>query len=450
MKSIEKSLNLSLFVSLLIIFVVFWMISVFSIHHLTEDYVVTRLHHDNDSITEHLKVEPDRLTINLNNINPIYSRKDSGHYFVAKVSLRTLASPSLEGYPLYLKPIHRNPEVYETLGPNKQTVLVRAYQSEFHGKTLTLYVAEDHSPIQHMIHLFDIVFAVLTLLSLITLYLLQRYLLQNGFNRLTPINKTLQALHKGKAVRLIPEDYPTEVTSLIESLNQAISSATALLEKSRQSNANLAHSLKTPLNIIFQISDSPILTDYPELQKTLSEQSQKILRLIERELKSARLASGMISMIPFSLKVQNTPDASPSDLEDLLSSFAQLYPQRHIEVIDNTEQKQLPLEKEDGFELLGNLIDNACKYGNHHVRLTLNGSDKQLTIQVEDDGTGVPPEAVEQIQQRGFRLDEEQPGHGIGLSIVKQIVSAYRGNIDFQLSELGGLSVTLSFNLDND
>lgn len=442
MKSIEKSLNVSLSIGLSMIFIVFWLISVFSLHHLTEDYVVTRLHHDNDSIIEHLKVQPDKLSINLNNINPIYSRLFSGHYFVVKAEQRLLKSPSLDGYPLYLKPIGHNPEVYETLGPDNQTVLVRGYRTQLQNDTVMIYVAEDHSPIQHTIHIFDAVIAGLTLFSLIALYFLQHYLLQKGFNRLTPINKALAALNEGKAVTLNPNDYPTEVSTLIDSLNQAVGSASTLLEKSRQSNANLAHSLKTPLNILFQISDSPLLKDYPELQQTLSEQSQKILRLIERELKSARLASGMISMTPFLLQAGS--NKASSDLEDLQTSFKQLYPSKVIHVENNSLQPQLPIEKEDGFELLGNLIDNACKYGHSQVKITFTQSNnKQLVIEVEDDGKGVPPEALEQIQQRGFRLDETQPGHGIGLSIVKQIIHAYQGDIFFSHSNLGGLNVKI-------
>ncbi|WP_024851206.1 sensor histidine kinase [Hydrogenovibrio kuenenii] len=444
MRSIEKSLNISLFIGLSVIFIVFWLISVFSLHHLTENYVVTRLHHDNDSIIEHLKIEPDRLKINLNNINPIYSRLFSGHYFVAKAEQRLLKSPSLDGYPLYLKPIHHNPEVYETLGPDNQTVLIRGYRTQIQNESVTLYVAEDHSPIRHTIHIFDAVIAALTFISLIALYFLQRYLLQKGFNRLTPINSALAALHKGKAVTLNPQDYPTEVTGLIESLNQAVDSASTLLEKSRQSNANLAHSLKTPLNIIFQIADSPTVKDYPEIQQTLSEQSQKILRLIERELKSARLASGIVSMTPFSLRAKvNGTIKNPSDLEDLISSFQQLYPNKTINVKNTSTQLQLPIEKEDGFELLGNLIDNACKYGQSQINIELSQTATHFVVHIEDDGKGVPDEALEQIQQRGFRLDENIPGHGIGLSIVKQIVSAYHGDITFSPSELGGLSVEI-------
>jgi len=446
MKSIEKSLNLTLSISLLVIFFIFWLISVFSLHHLMENYVITRLHHDNDAITKHLEFHSDNLNINLKNINSIYSRIFSGHYFVAKAPQRLLKSPSLNGYSLYLKPIKHNPEIYETLGPDNQTVLVLGYRTQLQGKDITLYVAEDHTPIQHMIHLFDIVIVILALISLMILYLIQRFLLQKGFHQLKPINNVLAALHKGKAVKLDPSDYPSEVSSLIDSLNQAVSSATTLLEKSRQSNANLAHSLKTPLNIIFQITDNPLLSDNPELHKTLSEQSQEILRLIERELKSARLASDMIPMTPFSL-LKNSNGNSNSDLDDLITSFKQLYPNKVFDIRKPDKLALLPIEKEDGFELLGNLIDNACKYGHSSVNIDLSKDKYHFYIIIQDDGHGVPETALKQIQQRGFRLDETLPGHGIGLSIVKQIISAYRGNIQFSLSELGGLKISIQLNI---
>lgn len=435
MRSIEKQLNLSLSISLMVIFVVFWLISVFSIHHLTDNYVVTRLHHDNDSIIEHLQASPNHLDIDLYNLNPIYSRVHSGHYFVVKLGNTELTSPSLKGYPMYLKPVDQNVEVYESLGPASQTVLIRAQKATVDGQTVQIYVAEDHSPIQRTIRIFDMIIAVLTILSLITLYLLQRHLLQKGFNRLEPINRALKALHEGKAVKLDEKDYPSEVMPLIQSLNQAIHSATSQLEKSRQSNANLAHSLKTPLNIIYQLTERPELNDHPELKQNINEQAEKILRLIERELKGARLASELVAISPFSLN---------QDLPDLIKSFHQLYPTIKLTVERDAHlASSLPIEKEDGYELLGNLLDNACKYANRQVFLTLCVKPQGIQILIEDDGHGVSEADIALIQNRGFRLDESQPGHGIGLSIVKQIISAYQSQIEFSTSRLGGLQVKL-------
>jgi signal transduction histidine kinase len=102
------------------------------------------------------------------------------------------------------------------------------------------------------------------------------------------------------------------------------------------------------------------------------------------------------------------------------------------------------MEKEDGFELLGNLLDNAAKFGHGEVFIDIH-SDTQPTVIIEDNGDGVPTEQLDAIQTRGHRLDESVDGHGIGLSIVKQIAEAYHVTMQFDTSKHGGLKVTLTF-----
>jgi len=106
---------------------------------------------------------------------------------------------------------------------------------------------------------------------------------------------------------------------------------------------------------------------------------------------------------------------------------------------------QLPLEQQDGMELLGNLLDNAWKWAASTVSLTLSGP-APLTLIVEDDGPGVDAPAMQSLAQRGVRQDESLPGHGIGLSIVKNLVEEIGGEIVFSVSEsLGGLQVKINF-----
>ncbi|MGB5457123.1 MAG: ATP-binding protein, partial [Gammaproteobacteria bacterium] len=97
----------------------------------------------------------------------------------------------------------------------------------------------------------------------------------------------------------------------------------------------------------------------------------------------------------------------------------------------------------DLLEILGNLLDNAFKWCKHHVTISAEQQGKKLNLRIEDDGPGMKPEQVEQLLQRGVRADEATPGHGIGLSIVHNIVSAYRGSIEIKKSALGGVSVTI-------
>lgn len=439
MKSIEKQLNLSLAASILLIFLIFWWLSVFTIHHLTEDYILTRLEHDTLSIEKHLnrtgqgKQLPQ---VDYDAINPIYAQPDSGHYFVIQFGDRFVKSRSLSDYPLYLKKSSHLISHYETKGPAETTILVRRFVGHYQGQPMTLYVAEDHSPIQRTLKVFDIMVGLFALITLTLLYLSQRHLLRKGFKRLEPIQVALANLQKGEATQLDPADYPSEVSDLISSLNQAILSASAQLQKSRQSNANLAHSLKTPLNLIYQLLEDPALAEHTELKATLKDQAQKIHARIESELQKARLASGTLSVQPFSLT---------EHLPDLVDSLQQLYPHMHFNLTEtNRPGALLPMEKEDGFELLGNLLDNAAKFGRQHVYIEIQ-TLAQPTIIIEDDGPGVPSDQLEAIQTRGHRLDESVDGHGIGLSIVKQVADAYGITMQFDTSQHGGLKVTLTW-----
>lgn len=445
MKSIEKQLNWSLSISILLVFFVFWWISVFTIHHLTEDYILTRLQHDTVSIEKHLNrasTGQDLPDIDYDAINPIYAQPLSGHYFVIQLGHHTLKSHSLQDYPLFLKNSTETISHYETKGPVEGTILVRRFQTTYQQQPITLYVAEDHSPIQRTLQVFDILIGIFALMTLLLLYWGQKTLLRKGFKQLDPIHQALKNLHKGDASQLKVEDYPTEVSELIENLNQAMLSASHQLQQSRQSNANLAHSLKTPLNMIYQLLDDVAMKDHPELQKTLKQQAQKIHNRIESELKKARLAASNPSVKPFSML---------DDLPDLTQSIQQLYPDKklHLQKSPDTPDT-LPIEKEDAYELLGNLLDNAAKFGQNQLFLTFTrlldeatGKTKTVII-IEDDGSGVPSEKVAEIQTRGHRLDESIAGHGIGLSIVQQTAKAYAIDLQFGSSEKGGLKVTLT------
>ncbi|MDG4811593.1 sensor histidine kinase [Hydrogenovibrio sp. 3SP14C1] len=445
MKSIEKQLNWSLSISVLLVFFVFWWISVFTIHHLTEDYILTRLQHDTVSIEKHLNrasTGQNLPSIDYDAINPIYAQPLSGHYFVIQLGHRTLKSQSLQDYPLFLKNSPDKISHYETKGPVEGTILVRRFHTFYQQQPMTLFVAEDHSPIQRTLQIFDTLIGIFALLTLLLLYWGQKTLLRKGFKQLDPIHEALKNLHKGEVSQLKTEDYPAEVSELIENLNQAMLSASHQLQKSRQSNANLAHSLKTPLNMIYQLLNDVAMKDHPELQKTLQEQAKKIHNRIESELKKARLASSNMSVQPFS---------TLQDLTDLTQSIQQLYPdkQLHLQKMPDTPET-LPIEKEDGYELLGNLLDNAAKFGQHNLYITFrphldeSTGQTQTRITIEDDGAGVPIEKMTEIQTRGHRLDESIAGHGIGLSIVQQTVEAYAIDLQFGSSDKGGLKVTLT------
>ena len=131
-------------------------------------------------------------------------------------------------------------------------------------------------------------------------------------------------------------------------------------------------------------------------------------------------------------------------MEDLRYSLERVYRDRNLVVETGDLEGQTFLgEREDLEEMLGNVMDNACKWAERRVVVEAASHDGRLVITVDDDGPGLPPEQAEQVLSRGTRLDESTPGTGMGLAIVRDLVEAYGGSIGLSDSPLGGLRVTL-------
>jgi len=449
MKSLQQQLSILLGMSVIAVFFIFWWLSITTIHKVTDDYVLTRLSHDSDTLLSNIHFTNGNWSFHQENIDPIYVDQYSGHYYIIQVENRVFKSPSLSGYPLFLKPTNEATTVYETLGPEIEIVrdnhkhiqrsklLVLTTKKIVNNADVTLYVAEDHSPIQASLVRFDWIYGVLALMTLLILYFLQKWILKRTFSQLVPLEKRLKELEISHQFSVSDIDYPKEVASLIDALEVAVNQATNQLKHSRQSNANLSHGLKTPLNIAFQLIEQMQQNQQPEkfaeLQQQVQQQLTKINQLIERELKKARIASQSPMMKAFDYA---------EDLDELTSSLQLLHAEKQIKMNINLEiLPQFIIEKEDGYELFGNLLDNAFKWGHEQIVFSTSAS----SIVIEDDGKGVNNEQLHSIQNRGYRADEVTPGYGIGLSIVSDLVKAYGGQIQYSRSRLGGLKVTLSF-----
>lgn len=452
MKSLQHQLSVLLGLSVLGVFVLFWWLSITTIHKVADDYVLTRLDHDTEAVIKNLHLDNGQWHLDIENIEPIYLHINSGHYFVIKVGNQTILSPSLNDYPLLLKSLRKTPlELleYETQGPmisdgdtiKRSKLLVLASKKSKNNQAVYLYVAEDHSPIQESLTYFDWVFAIFAMSTLLLLYLLQKWILKRTFKQLTPIEQQLKNLEVTHQFNLDNSQYPKEVEPLIDALKSALQQASKQLKTSRESSANLSHGLKTPLNLAFQIleeitHDSSI-ENFQRSKQQMQQQLDKIHHLIDRSLKKARIASGSPLSNHFDFK---------TDFDELLQTLKQLYADQPIEcdcAISNLPG--LVIEKEDGFELFGNILDNAFKWAQHNILFKVTEVEGFTIIEIEDDGKGVSPEELDKLQTRGYRADESTPGHGIGLSIVKDLIEAYAGQLQFSHSKLGGLKVKLIF-----
>jgi len=226
---------------------------------------------------------------------------------------------------------------------------------------------------------------------------------------------------------------PAEIRPLVEEVNRLLMVLQQRLLRSRNAMGNLSHALKTPLTLMFQILERK--QDDEDCVQML-EQAQRIEGNINRELSRARMAGqspGGIWLKP------------EQDVHDLASTLEAVYKQ-HIRIeLQMAEITGIAADREDMMELVGNLLDNACKWANGRVIFNMS-QPSGLHIVIEDDGPGMESEELQLVTSRGVRMDETKQGHGLGLAIVREIVDAYGGRLELGQSDvLGGLKVTVSF-----
>jgi signal transduction histidine kinase len=184
--------------------------------------------------------------------------------------------------------------------------------------------------------------------------------------------------------------------------------------------------------MLFRISENPIIAAYPELQQQLTEQTTSIYQSIERELKRARIAGNQKTNITFN------PYQELTALSQLLKN---VYSEKQLQIKITAPDLLIHYDREDLLELIGNLLDNACKWAVHTISITIAFSNK-LVITIEDDGPGINNQNAQLLTQRGLRLDETVDGHGLGLAIVRDITEFYGGSLNFDKSiKLGGFLV---------
>ncbi|MDX1406083.1 MAG: ATP-binding protein [Woeseiaceae bacterium] len=260
---------------------------------------------------------------------------------------------------------------------------------------------------------------------------------------LRQIESEISEVEEGRR-QTLSDDYPTELTAVARNMNVLIGSERARAERYRNTLDNLAHSLKTPLAAIRAVLSE---RQADELTSRVESQIERMDDIVRYQLrKPATIHSETVGVASFPVERELT-----RLVEGLQKVYKEKNPQIDLEV---TQGMRFHGETGDFLEVSGNLLDNACKWCKQQVRLTIrplqpnnNDSGGMLMI-VEDDGPGIPVEAVDALMQRGTRLDETAPGHGIGLAVVKDIAASYGGTVEISESALGGakISVTLAPN----
>jgi signal transduction histidine kinase len=249
------------------------------------------------------------------------------------------------------------------------------------------------------------------------------------------VRQDITRLEQGEISQL-QEAVPTEVRPLVQEMNRLLKVLEQRLLRSRHALGNLAHALKTPLTLVMQLADREEFRTVPQVRQQLIEHTTVLHHRLERELRRARLAGAA---------PPNQRLRLADELPALVDVLHRIYQDKALEITYCiVPQAAVVGDREDLLELLGNLLDNACKWAHHRVQVTIQGQPG-LRVVVEDDGPGCPSTVLRQLAERGVRIDESTPGYGLGLAIVKDIVEQYSGDISFKHSrQLGGFEVCVT------
>lgn len=251
-----------------------------------------------------------------------------------------------------------------------------------------------------------------------------------GLSPLRKIRSELSRLRAGQTTR-IEGSMPAEVAPMVEELNALVEHNDRQAEEARRHAGNLAHALKTPLSVIMNAAAA----GQEDLPETVIREARTMRRQIDHHLARARAVGRRGS-------AHSRADVWPS-IEAVERAVARLYPNVRID-IDGTKNIVAHIERQDLDEILGNLVENAAKYGGGSVFVTARVESGFAEILVEDDGMGIPEVDRTRIFDRGVRLDSGKPGTGLGLAIVRDVAEIYDGTVSLEESEdLGGLLVRL-------
>ena len=427
MKSIQRSLGLALIATLLLVALVLVQTSLWLFESGLRRSLETDLREETEGLLVALVKGPNGDQLDLQRLNPRYQRPFSGHYFQIELPGRTWRSRSLwDATPQWPE----RPGLTEDLldGPQEQRLL--GYRAEYRrdGQPIIISVAQDYTGSRQ---------------------LRPRAAERPGAGGLRAARPAaVAALRHGPGAapagarptadrpvaagqrQQLDQQAPVELQPLVEQINHLLSHTEETLQRSRHALGNLGHALKTPLAVLGSLVQREELAAHPELRASLLEQLEQIQQRVSRELGRARLSVDVLPGAHFDCD---------AELPALFDTLAMIH-RSDLEL----RWHAVPRDREDMLELLGNLLDNACKWTRSRVELTIEQTRDGFVLLVDDDGPGIPTAQREQVINRGVRLDESAEGHGLGLGIVSDILTAWRGAWSLEESPLGGLRVRIA------
>lgn len=318
-------------------------------------------------------------------------------------------------------------------GPRKESLraLARSFTLPEAKTPITILVAGPSDDIEKATRAFANILA--TALSVLGLGLIAAAFLQVrfGIRPLIKMRQELAEVRAGRATRMVGP-FAAEIEPLADELNGLLDHNAEILERARTQAGNLAHALKTPLAVL--VNEANHIEG--EAADIIRNETAHMHDQINRHLSKAR-AAGSRGVLGVRADLGNTALA-------LKRTLLRIHDDKALEIyLHDVEGLHFQGERQDLEEMLGNLMDNACKWCTSRIRVQGRQEGGWLRVSVEDDGPGIPENLLSEVVDRGRRLDETTPGSGLGLSIVRDVAELYEGKLELEHSDLGGLAARL-------
>ena len=358
MNSLERSLQLGLAVSLLLLMVLFWWAGSLASRLLAESLVVARLQAEAVILSDDIRATTDRLTVPAPDDavgHADFRRPGSGRFFMvrARGGVRVTSASAAD---LRLRIPMLVPGQQRTLrgvGSHQEPLLLWLGGYSSHGQYFTLAVGEDVSPIESRLRVFQWFFAGSSLVLMVALLSVQRLIIRGSVRRLERIREDITRLEHGQAEAL-SEAVPREIQPLVQEFNRLLLRFDKRLQQSRNALGNLAHTLKGPLSVLLRACDTDESGALPH-RLEIALNAERIHQLIDSELKRARLAGRGSAGQLFDLD---------AELPSLTGLLRQVYSDKSVDIrILVAPDVALYHDRQDMLELIGNLMDNACEVG---------------------------------------------------------------------------------------
>ena len=259
--------------------------------------------------------------------------------------------------------------------------------------------------------------------------------LRRGVTPFQQLRTRLGAVREGRE-RQLDGRYPAEVQPLVDDLNALLEHREVTVSRALAKAGDLAHGLKTPLAVLAREAERLEAAGHHDLAAAIQQQVSRMQRQIEYHLAHARAAASGARL--------GARCAVAESAAGIIRTLERLHAERQLTFSAEVAPGHVVrVERQDLDEILGNLLDNACKWARSRVAISSHAADRRVEITVDDDGPGLAPALREVVLQRGVRGDEAAPGSGFGLAIVRDLVELYGGTIRLDASPLGGLRATV-------